>query len=339
MQSLPPAVPAGSVRAYPDVAAARAALTSGEIGAYYVIPPDYLKTGAVQRVSPVIPASYPADAGSMAGILVANLVPGATGQELARVEQPLGAGLKVVDLGATQASSGTAASFLPYLVAVAIMVPLFTSGSFLFQSLSHEKESRVMEMLLVSVEPPQLLTGKLMGLAALTLVQYLIWAAILVLGTELMGVGISSLLSGIRMSGFEVLMAVLYALGGYALYASLMAGVGALTPSEEGGRGWIVLLTLPMLVPLYLWSIIVQTPNGLLAEVLSLIPFSAPMAMLLRMATAAVPVWQIGTSLGLLALTVAGVVLAMARLFRASTLLSGEPLSLRRLWAALRVPS
>ena len=79
--SLPPAVPAGSVRAYPDVAAARAALTSGEIGAYYVIPPDYLKTGAVQRVSPVIPASYPADAGSMADILVANLVPGTTGQD------------------------------------------------------------------------------------------------------------------------------------------------------------------------------------------------------------------------------------------------------------------
>ena len=91
-----------------------------------------------------------------------------------------------------------------------------------------------------------------------------------------------------------------YALGGFARYAALKAGIGAL------------------------------------ATVLSLLPPSAPVAMLMRMTASTVPGWQFGAGLSLLLLAVAGTIWLMARLFHAHTLLSGELLSLRCFWSALR---
>ena len=91
------------------------------------------------------------------------------------------------------------------------------------------------------------------------------------------------------------------------------------------------------MIPLYLWTAITAAPDGPLALTLSLVPFSAPVAMLLRLNVTTAPAWQHGVSLALLALTSLGAIAVMARLFRAQTLLSGEALSLRRLWQALTV--
>lgn len=225
---------------------------------------------------------------------------------------------------------------LPFLVTIAVMIPLFTSGSFLLQSLTQEKSSRVMEILLVSLRPRQLLSGKLLGLGALTLVQYVIWAAIGLLALVVTGRGASQLLSGISLSANELLLVVPYALGGFTLYAGIMAGIGALSPDMESSRTWVFVISLPMMLPIYLWQPIVTSPNGPLAAALSVIPFSAPVAMLMRMTSTAVPIWQIGASLALLLITGVGMIWLMARLFRVQTLLSGESLSLRRMWSALK---
>jgi ABC-2 type transport system permease protein len=125
-------------------------------------------------------------------------------------------------------------------------------------------------------------------------------------------------------------------LGGFLLYAALMAGIGALAQDMESSRAWVFAVNLPMMIPIYLWGAIVGSPNGALATALSLIPFSAPVAMLMRMTSTVVPAWQIGASLALLLVGGIGVVLLMARLFRVQTLLSGESLSLQRMWATLR---
>ncbi|MEJ2067961.1 MAG: ABC transporter permease, partial [Deltaproteobacteria bacterium] len=98
---------------------------------------------------------------------------------------------------------------------------------------------------------------------------------------------------------------------------------------------WVFIISLPMMIPVYLWMAIVNAPNGPLAVALSMIPFSAPVAMLMRMTTTAVPKWQLITSLVLLLLTGVGMLWLIARLFRVQTLLSGESLSLRRFKAAL----
>ena len=225
---------------------------------------------------------------------------------------------------------------MPFLLTIVLLIPLFTSGGYLLRSLTQEKSSRVMELLLVSVRPGQLLAGKLVGLGLLTLVQYLIWAAF---GILVMGVGSSSagrLLAGVNLSPGELGLMALYALGGFTLYAGLMAGIGALASDLQNSRTWVFVITLPMLIPMYVWLPIASAPNGLLAVVLSLFPFSAPVAMVMRLASTTVPAWQLGTSLVLLLAAGIGTIWLMARLFRAQALLSGESLSIRRFWSTLR---
>jgi ABC-2 type transport system permease protein len=181
-----------------------------------------------------------------------------------------------------------------------------------------------------------MLAGKLLGLGALTLIQYLIWGTIAFIALQVTGQGVSDLLGDISLSAVELALVVPFALGGFLLYAGLMAGIGALAPDMEGSRSWVFAISLPMMIPIYLWTAIVNAPNGAFAVTLSMIPFSAPIAMLMRMTTTVVPFWQLITSLILLLLTGIGMVWLMARLFRVQTLLSGEPLSLKRFLVAIR---
>ncbi len=325
--------------AFPDTAVAEQSLRRGTLIAYYVIAPDYRMTGAVQRVSRELPAiAAPLDAEQFDQVLLANLLPQLDEAERARLRQPFNGGSPTfVDVSADQMETGEQGdlNFLPFLVTVLIMTPLFTSGSYLLQSLLQEKSSRVMEVLLLSLRPTQLLTGKLLGLSLLTLVQYLIWT---LFGWLVLAAGrtdFTTTLAASNLSTTDLGLFLLYAFGGYLLYATVMAGIGALAPNLENSRAWVFLVSLPILIPFYLWTVIVAAPDGNLATVLSLVPFSAPVAMLLRIGVTTVPLWQHILSLALLALTGVGAVWLMARLFRAQTLLSGESLSLRRAWSAL----
>ncbi len=334
VQAIPASIPADMFRSFPDAQAAEAALAQGDIGAYYVILPHYRQSGEVRRVSQQLTATPP-DSDWFERLLSANLLPEADPDFLARLRRPF-AGLETVIVSGQGQAESQGSNMLPFLVTMVIIVPLFTSGSYLFQGLTQEKSSRVMEILLVSVRPRQLLTGKLLGLSALTLVQYAIWIALGLLASLVTGREMSRLLADINLSMSEGLLVVAFALGGFLLYAALMAGVGALARDVEDSRTWLFVISLPMMLPIYLWVAIARTPHGFLAVVLSLFPFSAPVAMLMRLTSAAVPAWQVGISLGLLALTGLGTIRLMARLFRAQTLLSGEPLSVRRFLAALR---
>jgi len=338
IEEIPDPAPKNGFVSYDTEEAAETALEQGDIEAYYIVPEDYRKTGEIERVSPRFPTAPP-DAQMFDWVLVNNLFPEAGQEHIRRLRRPFrGAGPAFVSTTAPEedGGDGTGISMLPFVVTIAVMLPLFTGGGYLFQSLAQEKSSRVMEILLVSLRPRQLLTGKLLGLAALIVVQYTIWVAFAAVALVITGQGAGQLLAGIQLSATEVLLVIPYALGGFGLYAALMAGIGALTEDMEGSRGWIFVLTLPMTIPLYLWTAIANAPNGPLASILSLFPYSAPVAMLMRMTASTVPPWQLTMSLGLLLVAVVGTIWLMARLFRAQTLLSGEPLSLSRFWTALR---
>lgn len=323
-------------RAYTSVDAADQALASGEIEAYYLIPVDYLETGDVRRVSPQLPASVPENA-SIDLLLAQNLVSDASADQVERLLYPLNADSPVfVRLGLDGEEGAVGNNMLPFVVVMVIMLPLFTSGGYLLQSLTQEKSNRVMEILLASLRPRQLLTGKLLGLGALIFVQYLIWVAIAGLFVLVTGTPVGELLAGVNFSLNEALLALPYALGGFTLYAAVTAGIGALASNLEESRSWIFMITLPMMIPIYLWMAIVNAPNGGLAVTLSLVPFSAPIAMLMRMTSSVVPTWQILVSLALLFGTAVGIILLMARLFRVRTLLSGEALSIDKLTKALQ---
>lgn len=322
-------------------AEAAAALAVGTIDAYYVIPPDYRTSGDVQRISSRMRFGS-SDQTLINALLTANILPDAGEEEVRRLRNPFGGGLAFVHVSTNADVEADVDDFsmLPFIVTMAIMLPLFTSGGYLLQGLTQEKSNRVMEMLLLSAQPRQLLLGKLFGLAALTLVQYLVWALlgglVFVPLALQSGGGYADIQRGVQFDPVELALVIPYALGGYLIYAALMAGVGALSRDLENSRGWVFVISLPVMIPIYLWSFIVNLPNSALAVALSLFPFSTPVAMLMRMTATTVPPWQIGLSLLLLFVTAAGTVWLMARLFRAQTLLSGEAFSLPRAWAALR---
>jgi ABC-2 type transport system permease protein len=345
--SIPPELPGDLFKAFPDAAAASQALESGEIEAYYLIPPDFAVNGEVQRVSAELPSNLPPEAPYLNSLLLSGLFPEASQEELSRLRNPLGFPRhEFVAVGAAEPESTpgpepgeepgmVGVSMVPMLVTIIIIIPLFTSGGYLIQSVTQEKSNRVMEILLVSLRPWQLLTGKLLGLGALTLVQYVIWIAMAGLALSLTSQDPAAMLAGINLQLQDLVYILLFAMGGYAIYSAFMAGIGALAPSMEGGRSWVMLIAIPMMFPMYLWVGVVSAPHGLLAVSLSLIPFTAPVAMLMRMTSTTVPGWQIALSLVLLALTAVGTIWFMSRLFKVQTLLSGEAISFRRIWSLL----
>ncbi len=332
IRSLPDAIPAHLFRPYPDVQSAERALENGEIGAYYLVPEDYRESGDVRRISPELPTA-PSDTQLFDRILISNLTADLP-KVGARLQAPIpGDAPQFVSLADEEQGSG-GFNMAPFLVVIVVMIPLFTSGGYLLQSLTEEKSNRIMEILLVSLKPRQLLAGKLIGLGALTLVQYTAWIALAAVVVLVSGADLNQGLAGINLSTAEIALMFPFAIGGFALYASISAGIGALATDIESSRTWVFVISLPMLLPMYFGAAIASAPDSILAVALSLIPFSAPITMLMRIVSAAVPAWQIALSLGLLFLTSLLVIWLMARLFRVQTLLSGESISLQRMWAA-----
>jgi len=346
IRRIPPPLRADRVRGYADVAAGEEALRSGEIVALYVIPEDYVETGAVRRLSPALP-SAPPDEGALDWLLVGNLFPEVSADELARLMAPLGAGGPELVATGPEPEAEPALNIVPFLATVAIMLPLLTGGGYLFQCFAEEKEGRVLEILLLSTSPTRLLAGKLLGIGALTLVQYLAWGVVvgplaLVIGSvagDLPGSAGVPAIEGLGAGGAALPgglpWMIPFAAAGFVLYATLAAGIGALAPSTESSRSWLFLISLPMLAPLYVWLVVVQSPQGPLAVAMSLFPPSAPAGMMLRLSSGPVPAWQLSLSLALLIASAVGLLLALARIFRLRLLLSGERLSPTRLWRAL----
>ena len=130
---------------------------------------------------------------------------------------------------------------------------------------------------------------------------------------------------------------LVYFLLGYALYASLMAGIGALVPDIKAGSQASSLVLIPLFIG-YLLSVMpftLEVPNGVLAITISLFPLTSPVAMVMRMTITAVPLWQLSLSLGLLVVTVILVLRAVGKIFRTQMILSGQTFTVRRYLRAL----
>jgi ABC-2 type transport system permease protein len=173
------------------------------------------------------------------------------------------------------------------------------------------------------------MVGKILGLSVVTLVQLGVWLGggmlILNRGAALLDV------SGFAFPPGFIVWAILFLALGFLLFASVMAAAGAIAPTaREGGQAtW--LLVIPLMPTLMFSELFVEEPNHPLTLALSLFPFSAPSAMVTRLALGEVPLWQIIVSLAGLALTTYLMVVLAGRFFRAGNLLSDTPFSLRRL--------
>jgi ABC-2 type transport system permease protein len=206
------------------------------------------------------------------------------------------------------------------------------TGSFMLQSVSKEKESRTIEVLLLSMRPRDLMLGKILGLCVVALLQILAWGGVMLVFGGISVGGLSAL--GLP-DGFFV-WALLYFVLGYLLYASLLGALGALAPSMREGAQFTFLIMLPLFVPLMLSSAMIESPNGTLTVFLSLFPLTSPVTMITRLATGHVPIEQLLLGLVFLAITTYGIIIFAARFFRADTLLSFSALNFKRLVQEIR---
>jgi ABC-2 type transport system permease protein len=338
IQLLPPTLPDGSLVAYADEAAALAALEAGQISAYYLVPADYIQTGAVTYVRPDFnPLAVEGDqSGQFLWVLQYNL---AGGDEL--LANLASGPLEVEDV--SLAPPGTdgpdaenpIAMWTPYAVTLLFYFLIMGSSSLLLSNISKEKENRIVEVLLTSVSPRQMLTGKIIGLGLVGLFQTVLWVGI---GILLLNRSSQTfqLVSMIHLPASFLAWGVVFFVFGYAAYASLMAGLGALAPNLREATQVTFVIMLPLIVPLFFSSsVFMNDPNGPIAAGLSLFPLSAPVAMMARLSAGGVPWWHPWLAAGLLAVTAAVIVRMVAGMFRAQALLSGQPIKVKTFFQAL----
>jgi len=326
---------------YPDERAGQEALFAEEIEALLLIPGDYLDTGRVLAYTKGrgLPTAIYVSEERIRPFLVDHLLAGQVDEALrARVRAPMN--LQPVSLSPEGEGSEDTASFvaniaIPYAFSILLVITIFTSSGFLLQGVSEEKESRVIEILLSSLTPMELLAGKILGLGALGLAQILFWLGC---GWTLIGVAVTglALFGAINIDLTTIVLALVYFLLGYLLFATLMASAGSLGTSAREGQQIAGIFSgvaaIPFMVSGFLWT----NPNSLLAQVLSYVPLTAPMMMLQRLGMTEVPPYQIAVSLILLVLGIAGALWAGAKVFRMGLLMYGKRPSVSEIWRALR---
>jgi len=330
-----PDVPEGILVPYPDEASAHQALSAGEISAYYVIPADYVESGDLLYVNPdVMPLSSGKQSWVMRRTIFNNLL-GNDPERIDRARLPMD--VEAVALAPPQMQrdeDNPLTFYVPYGAMMISYMVILMSSSLLLNSVGEEKKNRVMEVMLLSVSPRQMLAGKIAGLGILGLLQAVIW-----FGSGLLLLRVSgqtmSLPANLQLPLSILAWGILFFLLGYAVYASLMAGLGALAPSPKEASSAVILVIWPMIVPMFFYVFLIEETQGALATGLSLFPLTAPVAMMTRLAAGGVPLWQPLLAAALLALTAVIIVRAVAGLFHARHLLSGQSLSVRRFFAAL----
>jgi ABC-2 type transport system permease protein len=206
---------------------------------------------------------------------------------------------------------------------------LIVVGGYLMRSVAAEKENRTAEVLLLSLKPRELLAGKILGLSTVAWLQLFVWlgAGLLLLDQGRNWLNAATL----HFSPAFFVWAVLFLVFGYLLYASVMAAGAVIAPNAREASKVTYLLVVPLMPTLMFGRVFAEEPHGTLALALSLFPFSAPSAMVTRLAVADVPLWQPVVSLALLGVTAYVLLLLAARFFRADNLLSNEAFSWQRL--------
>lgn len=317
---------------FADEAAAQQALDAQQLDGYVVIPRDYIETGRVRAVGPQ-PLSNQGQR-QLRALLRAGLIASAPPEARARLNEPADIVLRTLDSGREVGASNALLFLVPYGFAMLFIFTTFTTSGYLLQAITEEKEDRVIELLATTVSPQNMMAGKILGLSAVGLTQMLAWIA----------VGLLSLLALVPdlswIADFDlpwslISLSLLYFLLGYLLIATCYATIGAAVTSPQEAQPLAAPLSILASAPLFLLAPILAEPNGTLAVVLSLIPFSAPMTMLMRLPLAEIPVWQLVLSLVLLVALVLGVMLLSARVMRLGMLRTGKRLSFKEMFGKL----
>lgn len=322
-----------TIRYFETLEEGKQALKDGSIQVLYVIEEDFPETGDLS----VYMEHFNLETASNDSVfkdylfrsLLVNVEPEAYERLYLRLRDPANVvEHRIADSGETEQDNEDQGFILVYGFGLSMMLALFWGGGYLMQSVVQEKESRIIEIVLSSIRPGALLAGKILAMGAIALIQ-----VSAIVGTFAFLVSradrIVDSLGKIEILPERLAIMGLFFVLGFLFFGSLMAAIGALVNNTRESQNYVTLVTLPAMLPFFFLTIFVEEPNGTLAVVFSLIPLTAPLSMIMRVAVVDVPILQIAASLALLAAGVVFAVWLAGRLFRVNTLLAGDTPKMR----------
>jgi len=339
--------PTGSDVRVIDGQEGRRRLAAGEIREFYVIPRAYPGDAQVGRIaaSGRGPALDDLARRSQQEQLLANLVRVALLEEediepgaFARLLQPFE--LRDTALDGSEVSASFEAGFLlPYAFVFLFVMSIFITSGYLLQSVTEEKENRVVEILLSSVPPLPLMAGKIVGLGAAGLTQVAVWVTTALLAAGLITERFPGL-AGLNISVVTTVLALIYFALGYLCYGAIFAAIGALAPGAREAQSYSGFLGFFAVIPLIFASAFLGDTGSPIVTILALIPLTAPVSMLQVLALSPDPPWPLVIA-SLASLSIFAVLAAVgaARVFRATLLLYGVRPSVRRIVGAITARS
>jgi len=316
------------------------ALINKDIKEYFIIPPDFISTGIINRYTTQKEVTPPsATTTVIKNFISSNLLEGKVPSAVvARIEAPLNlVTTTLTSAGAVASEQGGFTNLvIPGIFGILLALSLSFSSAYVLQSLGEEKENRLMEILLSSVSTRQLITGKVLGIGAAGLAQVVVWVISIPFLLNLASSSIGGFLSMIQIPANFLVLGVAYFILGYLLFAVLSAGVAAISTSVREGQGLASIFTLFVIAPFWFFSLLLAFPNSPIWVVFSIFPFSAPVLVMLRLGMTGVPAWQLIASMAVLVLSIVGGLLLAAKLLRAYVLMYGKRPSLREIIRNLR---
>jgi ABC-2 type transport system permease protein len=271
--------------------------------------------------------------------------------------------IKLDEKGNSKVTSSIVATIIGGLSTFLIYMFIFMYGVQVMRGVVEEKTNRIVEVIISSVKPFELMMGKIIGIALVGLTQFLLWIILTLIisniaGFALFGTSISNLQAGAQLQGastsgaqqammtvFQGLQGInlveivsyfiFYFLGGYLLYASLFAAVGSAVDNETDTQQFMMPITIPILFAFYAAIYSIENPDGPLAFWCSLIPFTSPIVMMVRLPFD-VPLWEKLLSVGLLVITFIFTTWLAGKIYRTGILMYGKKPSWKEMWKWLR---
>ena len=292
-------------------------------------------------------------------------------QKLAATQTPIAVKtIKFGDNGEIKQSSTEIAMGLGFAMSFIIYMFIFMYGVQVMRGVIEEKSNRIIEVIISSVKPFQLMAGKIVGVAMVGLTQFLMWViltgAIIIIGSAVFMPGIdassiqqASSISQLPSMGqamnqtqlsmmqdilgtFDMayIMSILggfifFFLAGYLLYSALFAAVGSAVDNETETQQFMLPISLPLVLALYIGMAAAKNPEGTIAFWGSIIPFTSPIVMLVRIPFG-VPLWELLLSMGLLVASFIFVTWVAAKIYRTGILMYGKKVSYKEIWKWLR---
>ena len=235
--------------------------------------------------------------------------------------------------GKESASSATVASVIGMVFTFIIYMFIMMYGAMVMQGVMEEKTNRIIEVMISSVRPFDLMMGKIIGIGFVGLTQVFLWGIITTMdanalasssGNEIMGI-----INSINIAEIGISF-IIYFIGGYMLYASIFAAIGSAVDSQEDTQQFMAPVTIFMIFALYAGIYSMENPDGPLAFWCSMVPFTSPIVMMVRIPFE-IPLWEKLLSVSLLYTSAIGIVWLSAKIYRVGILMYGKKPSIKEM--------